>query len=77
MARETLRVQIRLTAEDYRRSSFFSVCACTGEIAQVFRKLPDKASLVAHNGIFLFVRSRLTVRVMYWAPAGDYFYPFC
>lgn len=35
-----------------------------------------KARLVAHNGIFLFVRSVLTVRVMYWARVEDYFYPF-
>lgn len=74
MARESLRVQMRLTG-GLRRSSFFCLCVYAG-IAQVFRKVPDKAPFVAHNGIFLFVRSRLTVRVMYWARVEDYFYPF-
>lgn len=46
------------------------------EIAQVFTKVSYNARLVVHNGIFLFVRSVLTVRVMYWARVEDYFYPF-
>lgn len=46
------------------------------KIAQVFIKVPDITLLVSHNGIFLFVRSQLTVRVMYWARVEDYFYPF-
>lgn len=48
----------------------------TAEIAQVFTKVSYNARLVVHNGIFLFVRSVLTVRVMYWARVEDYFYPF-
>lgn len=48
----------------------------TAKIAQVFAKVLYKARLVVHNGIFLFVRSVLTVHVMYWAWAEDYFYPF-
>lgn len=46
------------------------------KIAQVFIKVPDITLLVSHNGIFLFMRSQLTVRVMYWARVEDYFYPF-
>lgn len=48
----------------------------TLEIAQVFTKVLLKALFVSHNGIFLFVRFVLTVRVMYWARVEDYFYPF-
>lgn len=55
---------------------FVGVGACIAKIAQVFAKVSDKAWSLAYNGIFLFVRSRLTVHVMYWARAEDYFYPF-
>lgn len=64
----------------FDKGSLFEVIvgvgACIVKIAQVFAKVTDKARSFAYNGVFLFMRSRLTVRVMYWTRAEDYFYPF-
>lgn len=46
------------------------------KLHKFFTKVSYKASLFTDNSIFLFVRSQLSVRVMYWNWVEDYFYPF-
>lgn len=47
-------------------------------LSELRKFLPKFWTMVgsSHNGVFLFVRSPLTVCVMYWASVEDYFYPF-
>lgn len=87
-----LEFKIDISCENFDKGRLVFLCDCdmvrrrycmsvvasvrTLEIAQVFTKVLLKALFVSHNGIFLFVRSVLTVRVMYWARVEDYFYPF-
>lgn len=57
--------QIKLGNKNFKSISFFYMWRVLPKIAQVFAKVSDKALPVSNNALFLFVRSRLTARVMY------------
>lgn len=65
--------------EDQSGLRIFFICVVSVRMLPKLHKFLPKFWTMPdwlHNGIFLFVRSQLTVCVMYWARVEDYFYPF-